>query len=151
MAKQQKAGQANVPSKGLNKDNWSLGEADYVHLQNGNFDNFDGGTFTLTNEMSNILSSKFKTGFKVIGFINDLNTENTYFFLTNPTTKVSEFGVIKSNQNNNNLNSSRYINIDRIADYFIDEVSCEDDLQLDCPDFSKMLIFKQFSIPKLTP
>jgi hypothetical protein len=213
MAKQQKSGQANVPSKGLNRDSWSLGEADYVHLQNGNFDNFDGGTFTLTNEMSNILSSKFKTGFKVIGFINDLNTENTYFFLTNPTTKVSEFGVIKSNQNNSdldeikelavpletltqielqtyttlitdlncdngfnfdinfpikspvikdekcgktiyftdNLNPSRYINIDRIADYFIDDVSCGDDLQLECPDFSKMLIFKQFSIPRLIP
>lgn len=38
----QKKAQINVPSKGLNRDSWALGEADYTHLQNGNFDNFDG-------------------------------------------------------------------------------------------------------------
>lgn len=225
MAKQ-KGGQINTPAKGLNRDSWALNEADYVHLQNGNFDNFDGGTFTLTNEMSNILSSKFKLGFKVIGFKNDLNTENTYFFLVNPTTGVGEFGVIKSNQLNSdledltsgcdecleirelstpledleqvelqtyitlisdeckptpadgfnfsvfnpikspiikdekcgktiyftdNLNPPRHINIDRIEDYFIQNVPCEDDIAVACADFEKMRIFKKFNIPKLTP
>lgn len=225
MAKQ-KGGQINIPSKGLNRDSWALNEADYVHLQNGNFDNFDGGTFTLTNEMSNILSSKFKAGFKVIGFKNDLNTENTYFFLVNPETGVGEFGVIKSNQLNSdledlisgcseclemrdlstpledidqvelqtyvtlitdackpspsegfnfdiskpiktpiikdekcgktiyftdNLNPPRHINIDRIEDYFIDNVPCDDDVVMDCADFERMRIFKRFDIPKITP
>lgn len=215
--------QINVPSKGMNKDSWALNEADYVHLQNGNFDNFDGGTFSLTNEMSNILSSKFKTGFKVIGFINDLNTDSTYFFLNNPVTNVNEFGVIQSNQNNSdledlvaecsdcieirelseplenlvqpelqtyntlitdldcelgfnfnlnnpikspvikdekcgktiyftdNLNPPRYINIDRIDDYFIDKIPCADDEQRLCADFSKMEVFKKFTIPELNP
>jgi hypothetical protein len=221
-----KSGQINIPSKGLNRDSWATNEADYVHLQNGNFDNFDGGTFTLTNEMSNILSSKFKEGFKVIGFKNDLNTDSTYFFLVNPETNVGEFGVIKSNQDNSdlddltqdcgdcieikelatpledleqielqeyitllsddcledktlgfnfdinypiktpvikdekcgktiyftdNLNPPRYINIDKIEDYFIQEVTCDDDIQVECPIFTKMEIFKRFSIPKLTP
>lgn len=215
--------QINVPSKGMNKDSWALNEADYVHLQNGNFDSFDGGTFSLTNEMSNILSSKFKVGFKVIGLVNDLNTNNTYFFLVNPSTNVGEFGFIESNQNNSdledlvvdcdtcyeirelseplenltqtelqtyqtlisdsncdtgfnfninnpikspvikdekcgktvyftdNLNPPRYINIDRLGDYFIDNIPCEDDEQRVCADFTKMEIFKQFSIPTLNP
>jgi hypothetical protein len=222
----QKKAQINVPSKGLNRDSWALGEADYTHLQNGNFDSFDGGTFTLTNEMSNILSSKFKEGFKVIGFKNDINSNNTYFFLVNPETGVGEFGYIKSNQNNNdledltvdcgdcteikelatpledivqielqeyitlltddcledktkgfnfsifhpikspiikdekcgktiyftdNLNPPRYIIIDRIADYFIKDITCEEDEQLDCPDFERMRIFKRFNIPTITP
>ena len=82
-----KEGQMNVPTKGLNKDSWSGAEADYSHLQNGNFDNFDGGTFILTNEMSNILASKFKTGFRVIHVKNDIDTEDTYFFLVNPPSK----------------------------------------------------------------
>jgi len=227
-----KSGQINIPGKGLNRDSWATNEADYVHLQNGNFDNFDGGTFTLTNEMSNILSSKFIDGFKVIGFKNDINTDSTYFFLVNPETGVGEFGVIKSNQDNNdlddlvvdcgdcneirelakpledivqtplqtyitllsdekckesdsecsdsigfnfdinypikspvikdekcgksiyftdNLNPPRYINIDKIDGYFIKEVVCDDDEKVECPIFSKMEIFKKFSIPKLTP
>ena len=221
-----KEGQINVPTKGLNKDSWSGAEADYSHLQNGNFDNFDGGTFILTNEMSNILASKFKTGFRVIHVKNDIDTEDTYFFLVNPTTGEGEFGYIRSNQQTNDLedllsdcsecselrelaqpletltqvplqvyntllsdacktnkeegfnfninfpiknsviknekcgktiyfsdnrNAPRHINIDKISDYFIQEVPCDDDIANTCPDFEKMRIFKKFDIPEITP
>lgn len=93
----------NVPQKGLNRDQYNLGESDYSLLLNGLFDATDTGTFSLTNEMSNVLSSKFKAGFKVINATNDINSNNTYFFLVNPTTGVGEFGVIHNIQNIQNL------------------------------------------------
>ena len=48
-------------------------------------------------------------------------------------------------------NPPRYINVDRISDYFIKEESCAEDTILTCPDFDKMRVFKLFSIPKLIP
>lgn len=48
-------------------------------------------------------------------------------------------------------NPPRYINVDRIPDYFIKEEPCADDTILTCPDFDKMRVFKLFSIPKLIP
>lgn len=93
----------NQPQRGLNRDQYNLGEADYSTLLNGLFDGIDGGSFTLTNEMSNVLSSKFKTGFKVIHAINDVYSNTTYFFLVNPTTNVGEFGQIKNIQQVQNI------------------------------------------------
>lgn len=88
----------NQPQRALNRDQVNLGESDYSTLLNGLFDGTDGGTFTLTNEMSNLLSSKFKEGFKVINATNDVYSNNTYFFLVNPTTGVGELGQIKNIQ-----------------------------------------------------
>lgn len=48
-------------------------------------------------------------------------------------------------------NSPRHINIDKINEYFIDDVSCDDDIILDCADFDRMRVFKLFHIPRLTP
>jgi len=93
----------NVFQKGLQRDNHLLGEAEYSTLLNGLFDAVDEGTFSLTNEMSNVLSSKFKEGFKVIHGVNDIYSNNTYFFLVNPTTGVGEFGQIKNTQTYQNL------------------------------------------------
>lgn len=93
----------NQPQKALNRDQNNLGEADYSTLINGLFDGIDGGTFTLTNEMSNLLSSKFKEGFKVINATNDIYSNNTYFFLTNPTNGIGEIGQIKNIQQVVNL------------------------------------------------
>lgn len=88
----------NQPQKALNRDQTNLGESDYSTLLNGLFDGIDGGTFTLTNEMSNLLSSKFKNGFKVINATNDIYSNNTYFFLVNPTNGIGEIGQIKNTQ-----------------------------------------------------
>lgn len=94
----------NIPQKGLNRDQYNLGESDYSTLLNGLFDGTDTGTFTITNEMSNVLSSKFKQGFKVINATNDVYSNTTYFFLVNPTTGVGEFGQIKNVQQIVNIN-----------------------------------------------
>ena len=90
---------------GMNKDTHpsQLQEAQYTHAYNANTENESGNSLNITNEKSNILASKFKAGFKVIGLGNDIDTNSTYFLLTNPTTGVGEFGVIESNQNTNDI------------------------------------------------
>ena len=211
---------------GMDKDTHPslLDEAKYTHAKNANIENESGGLMNLSTEHSNILASKFKEGSRVIHAQNDINSNNTYFFLVNPTTGTGEFGVIENTQNILNLedltvdcgdchqinelstpleeinqtslqtyttlisdackvdktegfnfnilnpiktsvikneklgttiyfshkgNPPRYININRISDYFIQEVVCGDDITLSCPDFDKMLVFKPHSIPKI--
>ena len=80
-----------------------LTDAQYTHALNANIESESGDSFNLTNEKSNILASKFKAGFKVIGFENDIDSNSTFFFLTNPSTGVGEFGVIEDNQNTNDV------------------------------------------------
>lgn len=209
---------------GMDKDTHPtmLDESKYTHAKNANVENESGSFLSLTTEQSNILASKFKEGFKVIHANNDINSNNTYFFLVNPETGVGEFGVIEGNQltpdlqdtpneceNCYNLSEplenqeqvglqtyvtlisdackedktegfnfdvtkpikfsvikneklgktiyftvegspARYINIDRIQDYFTQIVSCGEDVILTCPDFRKMLIQKNHKIPQLS-
>lgn len=80
-----------------------LTDAEYTHAFNANIENESGNSLNLTNEKSNILASKFKPGFRVIGFENDIDSNSTFFFLVNPLTSVGEFGVIESNQNTNDI------------------------------------------------
>jgi hypothetical protein len=94
----------NVLQKGLNRDTLAMGEGEYSTLINGLFDASDEGTFMLTNEMSNVLSSKFKSGFKVINATSDTFSDTTYFFLVNPQTGTGEFGQIKLLQQYANVN-----------------------------------------------
>lgn len=80
-----------------------LQQQEYVSAINANLSNESGDFINISNEHSNILSSKFKLGYRVIGFKNDINSNNTYFFLTNPNTNVSEIGYIPNTQNIQNL------------------------------------------------
>jgi len=86
---------------GMDKDTHPslLDEAKYTHAKNANIENESGGLMNLSTEHSNILASKFKEGFRVIHAQNDINSNNTYFFLVNPTTGTGEFGVIENTQN----------------------------------------------------
>ena len=90
---------------GMDKDTHPslLDEAKYTHAKNANIENESGGLMNLSTEHSNILASKFKEGFRVIHAQNDINSNNTYFFLVNPTTGTGEFGVIENTQNILNL------------------------------------------------
>lgn len=90
---------------GMDKDSHpsQLKETQYTHALNANTENESGNSLNLTNEKSNILASRFKDGFRVIGFENDIDTNSTYFFLVNTTTGVGEFGVIENNQDTNDL------------------------------------------------
>ena len=90
---------------GMDKDTHPslLDEAKYTHAKNANIENESGGLMNLSTEHSNILASKFNEGFRVIHAQNDINSNNTYFFLVNPTTGTGEFGVIENTQNILNL------------------------------------------------
>jgi len=215
----------NTFQKGLNRDSQYLSEGEYDTLINGNFDSYDT-SFILTNEMSNLLSSRFKQGFEVIHATNDTLSNTTYFFLVNETTGEGEFGQIKNLQTVNNLqdlpsecdtcgltndlatpleeieqvplntyqtllsdtckvnkkegfnfsiahpikfsviknekcgkviyftddyNPFRYIKIDKISDYFIQNVPCTDDIELNCIDFDDLRVFKLHNFPTITP
>lgn len=109
---------------GMEKDTHpsQLKEVQYTHAYNANIENESGNSLNLTNEKSNILASKFKKGFKVIGFENDIDSNSTFFFLVNPSTHVGEFGVIEDNQNTND-----------IADILVDCDDCNKVNQLSDP------------------
>jgi hypothetical protein len=220
---------------GMDKDTHPglLDESKYTHAKNANIENETGGFMNLATEHSNILANKFKEGFRVIHAVNDINSDNTFFFLVNPTTGTGELGMIENTQNVINLedltincgdckqinelstpleeivqtslqtyitlvsdeckidkkdgfnfnilnpiktsvikneklgttiyfshkgNPPRYINVSNIIEalknnkpnyLFIEEVTCDDDIILTCPDFQKLLVFKPHKIPKI--
>ena len=75
-----------------------LEENAYTFMKNGQSVDESGNKLTLSNEHSNILASKYKDGFVVLGFGTDIVADKTYFLLLNPTTNVSEFGVIDNDR-----------------------------------------------------
>jgi hypothetical protein len=90
---------------GMNKDAHpsQLTEQEYTHAFNANIQTESGDFLNITNEHSNILATKFKEGFVVIGFENDLFSDSTYFLLLNPSSGIGEFGEIVNNQSINDL------------------------------------------------
>lgn len=94
----QKDKSASSVKVGMNKDVHisNLQESEYSHAKNSNFFDEQGNGYNIQNEHSNILASKFKEGYKVIGLLNDVNLNTTFFFLTNPTTGFSEIGKIST-------------------------------------------------------
>jgi hypothetical protein len=92
----QKDNSISIAKLGMNKDSHisNLQEKEYRHAKNSNFWEEGGEGYNLQNEHSNILASKFKEGFKVIGKNTVINDNITYFFLKNPSSGVSEIGKI---------------------------------------------------------
>ena len=82
--------------KGMNRDTHpsQLSADTYTFMLNGNIEHEEGSFSQLQNEHSNILCSIFKTGFKVVGHKVDIKNDKVYFFLTNPSTGLSEIGQI---------------------------------------------------------
>jgi hypothetical protein len=91
----------SLARQGMNRDiaSDSLKNQSYTFAKNMNVENDSGNLLKLKSEHSNLLASKFVDDYKVIGFESDINTGSTYFFLTNPTTGISEIGVIQNNAN----------------------------------------------------
>src|SRR5699024_9130131 len=65
---------------------------------NGNNESVIGDRLNNMNEPSNLLCLNFPVGYKVIGYKNDINSDKTYYFLTNPETGYSKFGYISNVQ-----------------------------------------------------
>lgn len=89
------------PKIGMSKSisNYLLKDNYYTHMLNGQTHDQSGNRLTISNEHSNILANKFKEGYIVVGFKNEVISNKTYFFLLNPVTKISEFGCILNTTN----------------------------------------------------
>lgn len=120
---------------GMNKDVHfsALKPEEYTHAKNSNFSNETGNGWLIQNEHSNILASKFKEGFVVVGYKNDIFLDRTFYFLNNPSTEVSEIGVIKQNQS---FDENNTITFEHQEYETILKDECEE-----CSDCSKCLNF----------
>ena len=94
---------------GMNRDTHShlQDEKTFLFQMNGNIEDENSG-IGLTNEHSNLLCSRFKEGYVVIGHKYDSNKNQVFFFLTerNPNQqgkRKSEIGSIKFNTDISNL------------------------------------------------
>lgn len=88
----------NLPKLGmqLTKHQSQLSNLEYSVALNANIAAVDGSIITLTNEPSNLLCSRFKPGYRVIGTL-PINVENkVIFFLINPYSNQSEIGMINN-------------------------------------------------------
>lgn len=86
----------------MNRDfaKFNLDDKSYTFAYNSNSESLNGeGLIQMTNEPSNLLCSGFKPGYRVIGNYNDYNNDSVYFFSVNPTTGLSEIGLISSISN----------------------------------------------------
>ena len=91
----------SVPKSGMQRNTSPhLLQADeYTFMLNGNNETSSGNRLNLTNEPSNLFGVDFPTDFKVIGYKSHLNSDTTFFFLTNPTTGFSSIGYVSNIQN----------------------------------------------------
>jgi hypothetical protein len=99
----------SVPRKGMQtqKHPTELSKEEYTFALNANTHSEHGdGMVILQNEGSNVKCSNFKAGFTVIGHKYDVDSDTTYFFLTNIETGISEIGSIK---NIRNLSSEEHL------------------------------------------
>lgn len=108
MAEQPNKVNVALAKVGMNKDTHpsQLDETQYTHAFNANVETESGNTLNITNERSNMLLTRFnpnRPNAVVIGYENDLLSNDTYVFLVDPTTGIGEFGYIKDNQNVINL------------------------------------------------
>lgn len=90
----------NYPSIGMNMSHGSdLKPMEYSLLVNGDVQSFQGNFAKITNEPSNLLCTRFKPGYKVIGVTYVPSISTTFFFLVNPTEHKSEIGFILNSHN----------------------------------------------------
>lgn len=90
----------NYPSIGMNMSHGSdLKPMEYSLLVNGDVQSFQGNFAKITNEPSNLLCTRFKPGYKVIGVTYVPSISTTFFFLVNSTEHKSEIGFILNSYN----------------------------------------------------
>ncbi len=112
--------QVNNPKLGmkLGKSPWEIQEGEYLFALNSEIQTSAGNLISLSNSPSNLLCSRFKDGYKVVGSpLPVISLNITFWFLHNPLTGGSEIGVIKNTFNKDGK-----------------------DLQVDCKDCVKQLL-----------
>ena len=93
----------NTPKSGMKFVSPSeLKETEFSLLVNGNIQSVSNTFSRVTNELSNILCTRFKPGFKVVNVQPVISLNLTFFFLTHPDTKESEIGIVYNQFNKDN-------------------------------------------------
>lgn len=89
----------SVPQSGMMRDSHpsALEPNQYSFAMNANIEGEDGSVNFRQNEPSNIKCMEFD-GYNVIGYKNDVSTNNTYFFLAHQTNKTSKIVFFESNE-----------------------------------------------------
>lgn len=89
----------SVPQSGMIRDlhPQSLAENQYPFAMNANIEGEDGSVMLRQNEPSNLKCMEFD-GYKVVGYKNDVGTNNTYFFLAHPHNHTSKIIFFESNE-----------------------------------------------------
>lgn len=102
---------ASTPIVGLNKDSHPsrVEQGEYSHATNTNISTKDGMEYYLTSEPSNLLVSKLKEGFRVVGHKANYNSGIIYYFIVNPTTGVSEIGKVRTVTDSIDLEQSSHV------------------------------------------
>lgn len=97
----------NQPQVGMSMKNPSLlKEGEFPLAVNGILQSVNGNFAMISNDHSNILATKFKDGFKVIGVNYVPSISTTFFFLVNPVTGESEIGFIYDSSNQDKPDAS---------------------------------------------
>lgn len=94
----------SIPQSGMIRDKHpsTLSESEYSFALNANIEGEDGSVMLRQNEPSNIKCMEFD-GYKVIGYKNDVATNNTYFFLAHPINNTSKIVFFESNEFANSI------------------------------------------------
>lgn len=94
----------SVPQSGMIRDKHpsTLSESEYSFALNANIEGEDGSVMLRQNEPSNIKCMEFD-GYKVVGYKNDIATNNTYFFLAHPRNNTSKIIFFESNEFANSI------------------------------------------------
>jgi len=85
---------ANFVKKGMqrNVSPHLLEPTDYTFGLNLNTESQIGDTLNVMSEPSSLLTTRFPTGYKVIGYVSNISKDITYYWLTNPETGLSSIG-----------------------------------------------------------
>jgi hypothetical protein len=88
----------NQTSVGMDMDSHisNMSPNSYSLAVNANIQDVSGNLFRISNEPSNLLCTRFKEGYSVIGTLNISIKNIVIFFLVNESTKDSEIGMIRS-------------------------------------------------------
>lgn len=94
----------SVPQSGMIRDSHpsALEPNQYSFAMNANIEGEDGSVNFRQNEPSNIKCMEFD-GYNVVGYKNDVSTNNTYFFLAHPTNNTSKVIFFESNEYANSI------------------------------------------------
>ena len=137
----------SLGKSGMNRDSVpaSLQETEYSFALNTIFESESGDTYNPKNEPSNILAVNFEEGFKVVGHKNDIRGDRTFYWVTNPETKVSKIGFVKNEYKNIGIDETKPLELQEQVPYTVFQTLL-DDSACKCLNFDVDFPIKKIAI-----